>query len=233
MRRQHDLVDICALLAVRVADLLPVGTAGVVLAEDFGGVRLAGASQHSESARHLIESQFSDGPVSECLAARRAVAYPDIQSVGSWTDFVSLCTESGVTSAYCLPVSSHETVFGILALLGSVPLSDDELAVAEILADVAAVAFLQGDPQYIDAAARIRASELLSSLDTIEQAKGMLSQRYGTTVDVAYDGMWRIGFDHGIGLARLAEQVVTRTLADDIAAALSLRFNRPGSAPAE
>jgi hypothetical protein len=61
----------------------------------------------------------------------------------------------------------------------------------------------------------------------------MLSQRYGTTVDVAYDGMWRIGFDHGIGLARLAEQVVTRTLADDIAAALSLRFNRPGSAPAE
>jgi hypothetical protein len=233
MRHRNDLVDICALLAIRVAELLPVDTAGVVLADDAVGLRLAGASQHSETARHLIESQFTNGPVTECMDTRRMVSCPNIPSVGTWADFVSLCAASGVTSAYCLPINSHETVFGILSLLGSTPLSDDDLAVAGILADVAAVAFLQGDPRYVPATARIRTSELLSSLDTIEQAKGMLSQRYGTSIDLAYDGLWRVSLDHNVGLARLAEHVVNRTLDNDTAAALSSHFSPPGSAPVE
>jgi transcriptional regulator with GAF, ATPase, and Fis domain len=233
MRRRNDLADICALLASRVAELLPVETAGVVLADDVLGLHLAGASRHSASARHLIESQFTNGPVTECLVSRHPVSYPDVQSSGSWAEFASICAAEGIHSAYCLPVNSRETVFGILTLLGRAPLSDVDLAVAEILTDVAAVAFLQCDPRYVPATARIRSTDLLQSLDTIEQAKGMLSQRYGTSIDVAYDGMWRIGFERDIGLARLAELVVNRTLDDDTATALSLQFNRPGSAPAE
>jgi GAF domain-containing protein len=233
MRRRNDLADICALLATRTAELLPVEFAGIVLADDVFGLRLAGASHHTDGRRLLVESQMSAGPVTECLATCDVVALPRLHTDGRWPEFASACADTGIHAAFCVPISSHDTVFGVLALLAETSLSDDDLSVAEILTDVIAVAFLQCDPRHVASTARTRHSELLRSLDTIEQAKGMLSQRYGTSVDAAFDGLWHVSIDHGIGLARLAERVVTRTLDDDTSTALANRFNRRESAPGE
>ena len=61
----------------------------------------------------------------------------------------------------------------------------------------------------------------------------MLSQRHGVGVDAAFDGLWSVALDHGMGLSNLAQQVVHRTLDDALARALESTLTNRASAPAE
>ena len=76
-------------------------------------------------------------------------------------------------------------------------LQDAQVAVARLLS--------------VTQSARVRSSQLQEALDSriaIEQAKGILAERYGLNVDDAFELMRRAARSHRIKLRSLAEAVV-------------------------
>ena len=220
MRHRHDLADLCALLTKRVTHVLPIVASAVVLTDGEHGPAVASVAGPSAAGRRTLEAQLDDDLVRECL-----------RTGGSTSRHISL--DRDTVTIHVLPISSYDTVFGTLVLLSDAVLPDRHLDVAGIFADVVTVAFLQTSPHLVAASSRARFADLLRSLDVIEQAKGMLSQRQGINVDAAFDGMWQVGLDHEIGLSTLAERVVNRTLDDALAESLTSVLTNRASAPAE
>ena len=72
---------------------------------------------------------------------------------------------------------------------------------------------------------RMRVEQLQTALDSrivIEQAKGVLAERHGVSVDVAFDALRRGSRAEGRKIHDLAREVVaTRTTPSAVAAALS------------
>lgn len=220
MRHRRDMADLCALLTTKVRDFLPVAGVAVVFADGGYGPAVSLAAGSSDSERRAIEELLDDDMVRACL---------ETGTPGSRGNNAG----DGATATHVLPVGAPGTVFGALVLVSAAPLTDHHLDVAAIVADTAAVAYLQTNHHFLSASLRARFTDLVRSLDVIEQAKGMLSQRHGTGVDAAFDALWKVGLDHGMGLSALAGQVVTRSLDDELSAALGRELTHPASAPAE
>lgn len=219
LRHRHDAADLCVLLTLRVSGLLPVRGAAVVFTDGADGPAITSVSGPSETARLALEAYLECDAVRECLVSGRPVSQP-----GPGTDSATI---------HALPIDSDDTVFGALVLLSDSPLADTQLRVARIFTDVASVVFLRTSRHLLETSSKANLADLLRSLDVIEQAKGMLSQRHGTGVDAAFDGLWQVGLDHGIGLTALAERVVARSLDAELAESLARAITSPASAPAE
>ena len=204
MRRHNDLADVCTLLTTRLGAILPIVGAAVVLAEESHGQLVASATGISEASQRLLEDQLESDPVRRCLETGEPASGLDP-------------SRDGNTTLHALPIGAHDNLLGTLLLVSDGPLTDQYLDVAGIFADVATVAFLQVGSHLASASSRARFVDLLRSLDVIEQAKGMLGQRHGVSVDAAFDGLWSVALDHGMGLGNLAHHVVNRTLDDALA----------------
>ena len=220
MRRHNDLADVCVLLTTRLGAILPVVGAAVLLADGSHLPVVASATGNSTTSRRLLEDLVDSDPVHRCLATGEPVSGHDPSRDGSLT-------------LHALPIGAHDTLLGALLLVSDGPLTDQHVDVAGIFVDVAAVAFLQAGPHLASASSRARFTDLVRSLDTIEQAKGMLGQRHGIGVDAAFDGLWSVALDHAVALGTLARHVVNRTLDDVLNEALVACFTNRASAPAE
>jgi GAF domain-containing protein len=124
-------------------------------------------------------------------------------------------------SAWALPMRLRDTTLGSLNLLRdrTGPLADGDLGAAQALADVATISLIQ---QRAAEDARILNDQLqtaLTSRVTIEQAKGVLAERAGLDMDVAFDRLRRYARAHRLRLTDVAQAVAARdlALADEVA----------------
>ena len=220
IRTRNDLADLCTLLTTTLVDILPFSGAAVVLSGGAHEPVVASATGGSSVVRRALEDHVDGEPVRRCLETGLPAT-----GVGS--------SPNEGQQLHVLPIAAHDTVLGALLVVADGSLAREHLDAAGIFVDVAAVAFLQAGPHLVSASSQSCFADLLRSLDTIEQAKGMLSQRHAVGVDTAFDGLWQVALDHGVGLSALAEQVVNRTLDESMLRALSSNFTNRVSAPTE
>jgi AmiR/NasT family two-component response regulator len=86
------------------------------------------------------------------------------------------------------------------------------------LADVATIGILSERAISQGEAINEQLQTALNSRVIIEQAKGVLSQRGGLSMDVAFDRLRRYSRDHGLKLSEVARQVIDTDLAADVLA---------------
>jgi hypothetical protein len=94
-------------------------------------------------------------------------------------------------------------------------LEHEDLAVAQALADIATIGIIQ-ERSLRDT--RALASQLESALESrivIEQAKGIVAERAGVGVDVAFQRIRRYSRDHNRRLTDVARDVVSGALRTD------------------
>ncbi len=125
-----------------------------------------------------------------------------------------MAVEAGFRSAHALPMRLRGAVIGALNLFGRDEgvLSDENLVAGQALAAVATIAILQ---QRVVAEARILNEQLntaLTSRVVIEQAKGVLAERTGLSMQAAFEAMRRYARDNNLRLADVAGHVIDRTL---------------------
>ncbi|MCU1360607.1 MAG: hypothetical protein JWN99_1896, partial [Ilumatobacteraceae bacterium] len=97
-------------------------------------------------------------------------------------------------------------------------LSDDDVALAQALADVASIAIIQ-DQAIRDAAIREgHLQHALQSRISIEQAKGMISERAQVDMDQAFSQLRAFARSNNRRLTEVAESLVAGSLAIDIVA---------------
>jgi hypothetical protein len=129
----------------------------------------------------------------------------------AWPTFTPRLAQAGFASAQAIPMRLRDEVIGALNVFRVVPgaLSDVDMRLARALADVATVGILQ---QRILSARDLLAEQLQGALNSrvlIEQAKGVLAERTGTSVDQAFVLMRTHARRTGAHLHAVAADIVT------------------------
>lgn len=211
-----DVVELLSLLARRCVEVLDVSAAGVMLVAPEGDLRVVASSSEAMRLVELFEVQANEGPCLDCYRTGEAVINVDLASLdhGRWPHFAPVALEAGFRSVDALPMRLRGSVIGALNLFGADtgPLAQDDVLAAQALAHVATIAILQ---QRIVSEARTLGDQLnhaLSSRVVIEQAKGVLAERTGLSMEASFETMRMHARDRNLRLADVARNVIDKTL---------------------
>ena len=208
--RGAETIEIFTLLAEKCVRLLPVSAAGILLRDVGGTLQVIGASSPSAHLLDLFQVQNEEGPCLECTKTGLAVSDDDLNASDRWPRFAELARAQRFTAVYALPLRSRDVTVGALNLFAREPLSPGRLAVGQSLADAATLALLQVDPQ-IDFQIVIRRIHLaIESRNTLEQAQGMIAQRFGISPDEALLRLRDVSGRTSLPLVDVATAVVRR-----------------------
>ncbi|MFF9898222.1 GAF and ANTAR domain-containing protein [Streptomyces longispororuber] len=208
-----DLIDFLHHLCDRCNELLDVSAVGVMLADPTGKLQLIAASDEHTRLLELFALQTDEGPCVECYRAGTARLNIDLRSPSqgaAFPRFAERARQGDFVITHTLPMRLRQQVVGALNLFDTrhQELSDTDARVAQALADVATIAVLQHRTLVHANIERAQMQAALSSRVVIEQAKGILAERWQTTPDEAFGVLRRYARTHQLRLTALCRQVI-------------------------
>lgn len=189
MIAEFDVVEFLHRLADRCAELLDCAEAGILLADAAGALRVMASSSERAEALELLQSQNGEGPCFECYLRAAPVHSEDLQADrGRWPTFAPAAVGRGFISVQALPMRVRGQTVGAMNLFrGKVGrLAEPDLPLGQAMADIAAIALLQERTVRESRDVTSQLQGALNSRVVIEQAKGMLAERAGISVDSAF-----------------------------------------------
>jgi GAF domain-containing protein len=184
-----DVVEFLTTLAHRCAELFEAAEAGVVLGDETGTLRSVASSSEAARMLDLFELQNQEGPCLDCFRTGLPIVNRSLADPGAWPRFASEAQRLGFRMVHAVPMRLRGTVIGAVNIFSTAVqhLSEDDVAVAQALADVATIALLQ---ERGIREARVLNEQLQSALHSrvlIEQAKGVLAERRQVDVGRAFE----------------------------------------------
>ena len=209
-----DVIEVLTLLTSRSVELLEAAAAGILLADTEGQLRVIGASTEQVGLLELFQIQNDEGPCLDCYNTGTIVRSSSLDVISPWPRFAQESVNAGLPSVCAVPLRLKDLILGCLNLFMSEPigLSDSEIMLAQALADVASIAIVQ---DLASRQAAIREGHLqhaLTSRISIEQAKGMISERGHVDMDESFNRLRSYARRNNRGLTEVAESVVAGTL---------------------
>jgi len=198
-------------LTLEVADVFGLAGAGVSLA-DGETMRTVAAQSERAAALELIQQQYGIGPCVDSQRTARPVLVADLTDhPRKWKEFTKAAATVGVVSAAAIPIRLGGVGLGVLDLYhdSQHQWTTEEVRLADRLARMAASYAFE---LY---RARRTTAQLQQALDSrviIEQAKGMLAERMGITIDAAFVQLRAHARDHNKPLRIVADAVVQQGL---------------------
>ena len=187
-----DVVDLMVLLTERCVEILDVDAGGLMLAAPEGDLRVMASSSEAMRVLELFEVQAKQGPCLDCYRTGQPVlnqdlASPDIQ----WPEFAAEALEAGFHSVHAIPMKLRGATIGALNLfrIGQGELQADDIEAAGALADVATIAVLQHRASIEARVLNEQLNYALNSRIVIEQAKGMVAERSGLSMEDAFNAL--------------------------------------------
>ena len=184
-----DVVEVLTLLTDGCIDVLDVGAAGLMLVAPEGELRVMAASSEAMRVLELFELQSQEGPCLDCYRTGQPIVNQDLATVnGRWPRFAAEALAAGFHSVHALPMRLRGTVIGALNLLHIEPgeMRHADIAAAQAMADVATIAILQHRATLEAQVINEQLNHALNSRIVIEQAKGMVAEREGLTMEQAF-----------------------------------------------
>ena len=212
----YDVGDFLQLLVDRCTELLSADVAGVMVEGSAGeGLQLAAASSHEMLAVKAIELDSRRGPGVEAYRRCETVTVADLRDyVDQWPETAERLVGLGMRSGIGLPMRFRGDCIGALNLyrreVGT--FRDDDMELGQALADVATLGIFQ--QRRVDEA-EMRAAQLQHALDSrvlIEQAKGMLANRYGVSPAEAFTALRAHARRKGRSLRAVCQAVIDSEL---------------------
>lgn len=146
-----------------------------------------------EAALRVERSQdrLKEGACMDAVSSSTMIAVGDLVSDTRWPNFSSVALDTGFSAVAAVPIRFGSGGIGAFDLYAAQPRewTDEECAAAQLVADVAAGYLV--NRRLLDEAER-RAAQLQHALDSrivVEQAKGILAERYDMMPDEAFDIM--------------------------------------------
>lgn len=212
-----DVIDLFHELVVSCTDLLDVAQAGLLLSDGNGALRVVAASSEGTGVVELLELEDRGGPGAEAFRTGRPVRSGELagsEARHKWPGFGEAALSAGFRAVTAVPMRLRDEVLGALDLFltEAVDLTDEDLTVAQALADLATIAILQ-DRLVIDD--RTIISQLQTALETrvvIEQAKGIVAHEADLTMDEAFGRIREHARNNNRRLREVAAAIVSRDL---------------------
>jgi transcriptional regulator with GAF, ATPase, and Fis domain len=216
---EFDVIDFLQTLTERCVELVDTDAAGLMLDDQRGNLRVIAYTDESARLLELFELQEAEGPCLDCFATGQVIANVDLAaSRGRWPVFTEAALGSGFAYSHALPLRLRRQVVGALNLftVERTQLTDDHLAVAQGMADIATIGLLHERALRDQVVLAEQLQTALHSRIVIEQAKGVLSARAAISVGEAFTRMRTHARRTGKQLTTVAEAVVIGALDDDL-----------------
>ena len=210
-----DIVDVLTLLSDRCVEILDAAAAGIMLGGPDGQLQLLTSSNEAIRVVELFELQSAQGPCWDCFYSGRPVVNHDLTTANErWPEFAPVAVAAGFLGSDAIPMRLRGNIIGALNLFRTArgSLSDEDLTVAQALADIATIAILQNRSSIVAAEVNAQLSTALTSRIVIEQAKGIIAERNNLSVDSAFELLRRHARDRNLRLAALARATVDGTV---------------------
>jgi transcriptional regulator with GAF, ATPase, and Fis domain len=209
-----DVVDLLTVLSARCIELLGVVDAGILLADEGGNLRVIGSSNEVVERLELLQVQTEQGPCIEALQTGTLVAVADLSSTSTWPLFEAECASAGYSSVCAVPLRVRDRTLGCLNMFVSnpEPLSIADVTLARALTDVATIAIVEGQAKRAAATREAQLRKALDSRVVIEQAKGMMVVPSHIDFDDAFRRLRSYARARRLGIAAVAESIVTGVL---------------------
>lgn len=187
-----DVLDLLHTLCERSVELLRVDSAALILADPRGVLQVMASTTEEARVLELFVLRNDEGPCLECYSSgHQVVNLAEDEAARRWPRFRAETLALGFRSTHALPLRLRGQVLGVLNLfcVEREFLSDIDLDLAQTLCDIATVGLLQ---ERSVRHAELLAEQLQAALNSrilLEQAKGVLSERAGISVDEAFTRM--------------------------------------------
>ncbi|WP_253829646.1 GAF and ANTAR domain-containing protein [Prauserella aidingensis] len=225
-----DTVEFLHTLTERCVELLDAETAGLLLADERGSLRLVAASTSETQLLELFQLQEEEGPCLECYRTGQVVTLPDASQVaGRWPRFTAMATELGFAGVHAIPMQLRTQVIGTLNLFRTHPngLDDNDARLGKALVDVATIGLLSERAVRHQEMVTEQLQTALNSRVTIEQAKGVLAERHGVTTDQAFTAMRRHARSQSRRLGEVAGEIIVGEVDITVTDTANQRHVRP------
>jgi GAF domain-containing protein len=207
----YDVADLLYGLVEHSVSLLDATAAGIMLADQRGGLQVMASTTERTRLLELFQLQNDEGPCLDCFHTGQPIAVSDLDAAAErWPRFAPAALAEGYAAVHALPLRLREEIIGALNLFSgqSGDLSAEDLQVAQALADVATIGILQERAIQHSETLIEQLQGALNSRIIIEQAKGVLAERGGVDMDHAFRQLRAYSRNTNTGLARVARDLV-------------------------
>jgi GAF domain-containing protein len=211
----YDVIDFLHYLTERCVELTDVDEVGVMIGALPGRLQAVAASTERSYLLELFELQNDDGPCLDAFRGGITVNAEDLsEEAARWPKFTPRAVAAGFGSVHSVPMRLRNEVIGAVNLLCVKPgaLSSDDTRLVRALSDIATVGILQQRTISEVAVINTHLAAALNSRIRIEQAKGVVAERAGTTVDEAFAMIRTYARSHQLGLTAVCEGIVDHTI---------------------
>jgi transcriptional regulator with GAF, ATPase, and Fis domain len=198
-------------LSCHAIELLEVDAAGVMLVDEKGRLRAVAASNEDTHHLEVFALQHEEGVCRDVYRSGKPEQASVAGTSDRWPHFSRLTLKRGYGWVCGIPLRHGEEVIGALNLFRkkAESLGEDDVRLAQALADVATVALLQ---RRETTQAWQQTAQLQVALDSrvlIEQAKGVLAERLSVTPEAAFQALRQEARNTNRKLHDLARDVVS------------------------
>ncbi len=213
-----DVVELLSRLGERCVHLFDAASAGVLLVDDQGVLRLMAATSEAVELVELFQLQNSEGPCFDCFRTGEPVEVDDLVAASDrWPRLVPIATSAGFRSAHAFPMRLRGQVLGALNLFRTTTggLSEADVEAAQALTDVATIAILQQRAAREGQLISQQLNLALNSRVAIEQAKGVVAEHCGVDMEEASTRLRGYASRSKRLLGEVAQELVTKKLSAD------------------
>ncbi|MEV1168526.1 GAF and ANTAR domain-containing protein [Nonomuraea sp. NPDC049784] len=213
-----DIIEFMHVLAERCVNLLGVDAAGLLITDDRGRLQLMGSSSEQSRLLELFQLQSDQGPCLDSFRSGLPVHCADLaeaHAVTTWPRFAGHAQRRGFRAVSALPMRLREQVIGAMNLFHARPgaMEPGTAALAQAMADIATIGLLQERAIRESQILTEQLQHALSSRVIIEQAKGVIAERHGLSMEAAFALLRGHARSNNQSLTGLAQEVVAHTIA--------------------
>ena len=208
----YDVIDFLHMVSLRSVELLGVTACGLLVADHRQILNLVAASSEQTRLLELFQVQNAEGPCLDCYNSRAPVQCPDLgEAVERWPLFAPKAIETGYAAVQALPMRLRDSTIGVVNLFSDTAggLDAEAIALGQALADVATIGILQERAIRRQEEIVTQLQSALNSRVLIEQAKGVLAERLGVSVDDAFTLLRGHSRNGNLKLRDVAAEVVS------------------------
>jgi hypothetical protein len=212
-----DVIDLADQLVHSCLEFLPVSSAGIMLDDQRGNLKVLASSSEETHLLELFELQNNEGPCLEAFVSGRMVHAQLDDSRERWPSFTSEAVAQGILIAYALPMQLRDRTIGALNLFcdDSAGMAEDDVQVAHVLSAMTTLGIVNHWTLQQQEVLAEQLQTALSSRIVIEQAKGVVAERTGADMAEAFEILRRMARSSRRSLGDVAGEVAVGRLLPD------------------
>jgi GAF domain-containing protein len=207
--RPYDVDAVLEALAARVKDVLHLTAAGVSLAEE-GKVRAATVIPPHLTLLEKFQEEHQVGPSVDAVRSNEPVVVSGPAELEErWPALAAVARESGTFAVAALPLALAGNTYGALSMYARErEWPEQDLAAAALLGDMATAYLINASSHHQQQELNDQLTHALESRIVIEQAKGVVAESRGETVESAFERIRAHARSHSVKVRDVSEAIV-------------------------